>query len=124
MLESSLHAQCTLAYMHGFIHLHRHTHHIELSNMIQMMPQTLQTVTKWLSYEPVHTRIYCACILACLHGFINLHRHTHRVKLSIMIPMIPQNPLTVTKWLSYELGHTRIKHACTLVCVHGLIHLH
>ena len=58
--------------------------------MIQMTHQTPKMVTKWLSYEPVHTRVKGACKLACMHCFFHLHRHVHHKKLSNTIKMMPQ----------------------------------
>ena len=115
---------CTQACMHGLIHLQIYTHYIEISNTIKMIPQTPQNVTKWLSYERVHTRIKCSCTLTCMNGFIQLHRHICHIELSNMMQMMPQTLQMVTKWLSYNHVHSRINRTCTLACMHGSISLH
>ena len=97
-----MHARIQCACMHDLIHMPRHTHHMELYNTNPMIPETPQTVTKWLSYEPMNARIQRACTLACVHGLIHIHRHAHHMEPSNTIPMIPETPQTITKWLSYE----------------------
>ena len=115
---------CTQACMLGLIHLQIYTHYMEISNTIKMIPQTPQNVTKWLSYEQVHTRIKCSCTLTCMNGFIQLHRHIHHIELSNMMQMMPQTLQMVTKWLSYNHVHSRINHTCTPACMHGSTSLH